>query len=150
MKFITGNLITLAQQGQFDIIVHGCNCHGVMGGGIARAIRDTWPAVYRADLAATTRDRSMLGSYSTAVFIVGDKDLRIINAYTQFGISHGDDVFEYEAFERVLERIAIDYPDATIGMPLIGCGLAGGDKERILGIIESAPNTDNITVVVFG
>ena len=35
MKIISGNLITLALEGHFDVIVHGCNCFGVMGAGIA-------------------------------------------------------------------------------------------------------------------
>lgn len=26
MKEVTGDLIKLAQDGQFDVIVHGCNC----------------------------------------------------------------------------------------------------------------------------
>jgi hypothetical protein len=32
---IQGNLITLALQGKFDVIVHGANCHSVMGAGLA-------------------------------------------------------------------------------------------------------------------
>jgi len=30
MKEITGNLITLAKEGHFDMIVHGCNCFCTM------------------------------------------------------------------------------------------------------------------------
>jgi O-acetyl-ADP-ribose deacetylase (regulator of RNase III) len=32
---VTGNLITLAKQGEFDVIAHGCNCFCTMGAGIA-------------------------------------------------------------------------------------------------------------------
>jgi len=37
MKYqeIEGDLIKLAKQGEFDVITHGCNCHNIMGAGIA-------------------------------------------------------------------------------------------------------------------
>jgi len=31
LKHATGNLIDMAEQGQFDVIVHGCNCLNTMG-----------------------------------------------------------------------------------------------------------------------
>ena len=39
MKTIQGNLIHLAQNGEFDLIVHGCNCFCTMGAGIAKGIK---------------------------------------------------------------------------------------------------------------
>ena len=38
MKTIKGNLITMAKEGKFDVIVHGCNCYHVMGGARSRCI----------------------------------------------------------------------------------------------------------------
>ena len=32
---VNGNLIKMALEGQFDVIVHGCNCHSTMGAGLA-------------------------------------------------------------------------------------------------------------------
>jgi O-acetyl-ADP-ribose deacetylase (regulator of RNase III) len=34
----TGDLLALALAGEFDAIVHGCNCHCTFGRGIAAAI----------------------------------------------------------------------------------------------------------------
>lgn len=31
LKHIKGNLIDLAEEGEFDIIIHGCNCQNTMG-----------------------------------------------------------------------------------------------------------------------
>jgi len=42
MKQIQGNVLTV----QNGIICHQANCQGVMGAGIAKAIRDKWPTVY--------------------------------------------------------------------------------------------------------
>ena len=50
MKIIQGDLVAMAQQGQFDVIVHGCNCFCAMGAGIAKSIRRAFPQAYEADL----------------------------------------------------------------------------------------------------
>ena len=39
MKTIHGNLIHVAQNCEFDLIVHGCNCFCAMGEGIAKGIK---------------------------------------------------------------------------------------------------------------
>lgn len=127
MKTVKGNLIDLAEAGEFDIIVHGCNCFNLMGGGIAREIRARYPGAYEADCQTTAGDREKLGTYTrfnTGEFI-------IVNAYTQFQISRGDDVFEYEAFLKILQTLSTQYPGKRFGFPMIGAGLAGGDWAKI-------------------
>ena len=40
MKHIVqGNLIALADAGQIDVLIHGCNCFCTMGAGIAKDIK---------------------------------------------------------------------------------------------------------------
>ena len=39
MKTVKGDLIHLALAGEFDVIVHGCNCYCTMGVGIAKTIK---------------------------------------------------------------------------------------------------------------
>jgi len=56
MKTIKGDLIALALSGKFDVIVHGSNCFCTMGAGIAKTIKETFPAAYRADLATKKGD----------------------------------------------------------------------------------------------
>jgi O-acetyl-ADP-ribose deacetylase (regulator of RNase III) len=50
MKKVKGDLIKLAKEGAFDLIIHGCNCFGTMGAGIARTIKSQFPVAYTADL----------------------------------------------------------------------------------------------------
>jgi O-acetyl-ADP-ribose deacetylase (regulator of RNase III) len=151
MLIITGNVVKLAMQGRFDVLVHGCNCFGTMGAGVARQIATLWPEALEVDRRATTHDRSMLGSYSKVLTKdENDNPLVIINAYTQFGISRGEDVFEYDAFAMVLDRLAVDFPDMVIGMPAIGCGLAGGNKKRVLSIIENSLANSQVVFVELG
>jgi hypothetical protein len=49
----------------------------------------------------------------------------------------GQDVFEYLAFDRVLTKISQRFGQWRIGLPLIGMGLAGGDPDRIIPMIEA-------------
>ena len=39
---VKGNLITLALQGQFNVIAHGCNCLSNMGAGLAPQMAKTF------------------------------------------------------------------------------------------------------------
>ena len=48
MNVVDGDLIKLALNGTFDVIVHGANCQCTMGAGIAKAIKATFPEAYEA------------------------------------------------------------------------------------------------------
>ena len=43
---IKGDLIKLAIKGDFDVIIHGCNCFCTMGAGIAKSIKTAFPEAY--------------------------------------------------------------------------------------------------------
>ena len=133
-----GNLLTLAEAGDFDVVIQGCNCFCAMGGGIAREIRVRYPHVAEADAQTSSGDYNKLGNYTKAIVKGEDEhSFIIINAYTQFNMSTGEDVFEYVAFELILQKIARLYGNYAIGLPYIGMGLARGDKNIIMQQIES-------------
>ena len=135
LKHKKGNLIDLAEAGEFAIIIHGCNCFHAMGGGIAKEIAQRYVGAAIADKEQTELGAmEKLGTwsiYNTGKFI-------ILNCYTQHIVSRNRDVFEYTAFELILDKLVRLYPHAKIGMPYIGMGLAGGDKDRIIAMIEKA------------
>lgn len=151
MKIIKGDLVQLAKDGHFDVIVHGCNCYHTMGSGIARTIREEFPEAYEADLKTVYGSRDKLGTYSFAVVQSLGNKFRIMNAYTQHSFGGGSDLFEYDKFQEFLDRVkGIDYClKERWGFPLIGCGLAGGDKKRILGMIEETLKDSDVTIVEF-
>jgi len=142
---ISGNLLTMADNGDFDIICHGANCFHKMASGIAGQIVKKWPEVAAADRQTEYGPRGKLGTFSE-VDIVGSSGhkFKILNAYTQFTYGRGKDIFEYAAFETFLNRLcATVYKLHTelgspvrIGFPMIGCGLAGGDPDRVLAILN--------------
>jgi len=133
MKTVKGDLLAMGKADEFDIIMHGCNCFNVMGAGIAAQIKLAFPEAWEVDRATIKGYSAKLGSYTIGM----DGRLVILNCYTQYSISRdGQDVFEYTAFERVLSKIAHRFGAWRIGLPLIGMGLAGGDKKRIMPLIE--------------
>lgn len=160
MKTIKGDLIKLAEDGEFNMIVQGCNCFWTMGGGLAGQLATKYPQVLEADKTQTDYgDKEKLGTWSVAT--VGD--FTVINAYTQYFFGMGKDVFDYDAFDKFLNdfRNMIEYYDENaniehrendsrqiytvrvreferfrIGFPMIGAGLAGGDWSRISKMIE--------------
>jgi O-acetyl-ADP-ribose deacetylase (regulator of RNase III) len=142
MKYLEGNLITLAKEGKFDVIIHGCNCFHTMGAGIAKYIKQEWPEVYTSDLETKKGDINKLGSIS---FVKVD-NLFIVNAYTQFN-HWGKNPVDYEAIRNSFKKVKIEFKGKKIGYPLIGCGLAGGDWNIVEKIINEELNNEDHTLI---
>ncbi|WP_087025356.1 macro domain-containing protein [Thaumasiovibrio subtropicus] len=149
MKEVEGDLIQMALEGHFDVIVHGCNCQCQMGKGIALSIKKLFPEAYEADLATEKGSREKLGSYSSANVSQLDASFTIVNAYTQFHWRGKGVKADYEAIQSVFVQIKNDFPGKRIGYPLIGAGLAGGDWDVISSIINKELKGENHTLVKF-
>jgi len=148
LYFKKGDLITMADHGDFDVIVHGCNCFNTMGAGIAKQIKNRYPGAWRVDQDTDCGDITKLGNWTQ----YETRHLTIINAYTQFKTrtENNQDVFEYASFDVILRKLTHLYADSRFGLPYIGMGLAGGDKDRIMSMIQSfAQNVDSVTLVEY-
>lgn len=146
MKRIDGDLIELAKDGYFDVIVHGCNCWNTMNAGIALQIKREFPEAWEVDRNTIKGYDRKLGRYSQYQYSSG---LIVINAYTQYrpGLNSLDE--NYKAIRSVFKSIAKEYPNSKIGIPAIGSGLAGGDFDTIWNIIEEETDGMNITMVIY-
>jgi O-acetyl-ADP-ribose deacetylase (regulator of RNase III) len=136
MKTIQGDLISLAIEGRFDVIVHGCNCFCKMGAGIAKQIKKEFPGAYVIDCISTKiGDISKLGNFTEVkVTIIKDITFMVINAYIQYNYGskgHAD----YDAIRKVFSKIREKYTGKRIAYPKIGAGLAKGDWDIIYKII---------------
>ena len=155
MKEIKGNLITMAKEGHFDVITHGCNCFCTMGAGIAPQIKKAFPDAWYADRATQKGDIMKLGCYTYAdVEIDNIGWLTVINSYSQYkyGRNHADGVetpIDYEALALALRKINKNYRGKSIGLPWIGAGLAGGDWNRIKKIIQTELNAMDVVIVEY-
>lgn len=142
MKTIKGDLIKLAEEGKFDIILQGCNCFHTQASGLAGQLATKYPEVLEADKETLYGDKNKLGKHSRVDISINEHEFSVLNVYTQYFFGLGKDVFEYSAFQGFLNNFSValgncPYSDKIkIGFPMIGAGLAGGDWSRISKMIE--------------
>jgi len=150
MKVVKGDLLKLAENGQFDVIIHGCNCFHTMGAGIARQISVKYPEAFEADLFTLKGSREKLGMFSTALIQYRVQfPFVIINAYTQFDYNASKKPVDYSAIREAFRKIKQIFGNCRIGYPMIGAGLAGGDWSIISTIIDEELEGCNHTLVEY-
>lgn len=130
ITYKTGNLFTT----DAPVIVHGCNCQGRMGSGIAKQIKENYPEAFDAYISPIVT-KLTLGNIIPAS--TGSKF--IINALTQDRYGFDGKLYtDYDAVRTCMKKISrLLLPQKpVIAMPKIGCGLGGGDWNIISKIIE--------------
>ena len=139
MKLIKFGDILSVNEG---IIVQGCNAQGVMGSGLAKAIREKYPEVYEEyarEFQNVMTDRKALLGSAQSVQIRSKKNLYIVNGITQeFYGKDGKKYVSYAAIQAVFAQVAIMAKSKRLEVhyPLIGAGLGGGDWAVISEIID--------------
>ena len=149
MNKIKGDLIELAIEGNFDLIIHGCNCFCTMGAGIAKTIKQKFPEAYKADLETEKGDKSKLGEISWVKTQTENGELIIVNGYTQFNWRGSGRKTDYDAIREVFRKVKKEFLGLRIGYPAIGAGLARGDWKIISEIIEQELKDENHTFVEY-
>ncbi|MBB6613161.1 macro domain-containing protein [Pontibacter sp. Tf4] len=149
MKTVKGDLVKKALRNEFDLIIHGCNCFCTMGAGIAKTIKQEFPEAYKADLATSKGDKSKLGSISSADITVNGKNLKVVNAYTQYEWRGKGVKADYEAIRSAFKAIKENFSGLRMAYPAIGAGLAGGNWEIISQIINEELAGEDHTMVIF-
>lgn len=164
MNSITGNAFDLAIDGEFDVLIHGCNCRKTMGAGFAKEAKRRFPQIFDADkryhAECGGKVKDMLGTCSWAVCLgEADHKFLVYNGYTQAthgrlknqkdgGKNRGLQV-DYSAIRSVFAFIAQDVPKSSkIGYPMIGAGLGGGDWGDISKIINEELEGHDHTLIV--
>lgn len=118
-------------------ICHQVNCRGVMGAGLAKQVKEKWPAVYQQykENCNAMFPEDLLGLND---FIPINDTVCIVNMYAQDKYGKDACYTNYKAFRECLTRIArqADKKTDIIRFPYkIGCGLAGGDWNIIQKLI---------------
>lgn len=120
------------------VLCHGCNAQGVMGSGVALAIKKKWPSAF---FAYNVAHRAMGGLKLGDVVWATTFDQKLIaNCVTQE--SYGRDGKRYVDYDAVrscmreVNRRCAELPHDAIAMPMIGAGLGGGDWSVISKVIE--------------
>jgi len=165
MKEIEGNLLDITR----GIIVHGCNCQGVMGSGVALAVKTKYKEVFK----AYSNTEPALGRVVICTSVIDDvcekykmwvdqtlpKELYIVNALTQnsYG-SDGKRYVDYDAISACFYQVKMVAKELKLPVyfPLIGAGLGGGDwaeiskridqvlGDEVEGILVKLPKVENL------
>jgi O-acetyl-ADP-ribose deacetylase (regulator of RNase III) len=143
-----------------------------MGGGIAYAISKTFTNAVMRDLQTPYADKNKLGTFSFSAEavkqeliydfesrqlidhaekhhlskddLICDKTLFVVNAYTQY--KPGKDLHVW-AMAAALARVAEEFSGMVFGMPLIGCGIAGGDWDELREMVDIIFHKEELIVV---
>ncbi len=124
------------------IIIHGCNAQGVMGSGVARAIRYKWPHVFDKYQRKYVKQGGL--NLGQIVWANVEPYKFIGNAITQENYGRtGTRYVDYDAVSKVFAEVyaalsnlcemdLIPYDlEPAVAIPKIGAGLGGGDWDII-------------------
>ena len=132
MKYIHQNICSVTK----GVIAHGCNCQGVMGAGVAKALRDKYPNVFTEYAAfikdwkkSKCEDEDLLGLVN---FVNINESLIVANCLTQQ--LHGRDG-RYAVPDAIKTSLSTTFYLASsnelpLYLPKIGAGLGGLDWEQ--------------------
>ena len=146
-----GNIVKDLKRG---ILVQQVNAQGVMASGVAKELREAYPAVLEDYALAvgplgtqTNRGQDLLG---TRVWSRINDDLWICSLVSQqfYGRKAGHRYTSYDALDTGFSYIAIQakHLNLPVHYPLIGCGLGGGDWSIVSAIIEKNLGTIDHTL----
>lgn len=152
IRYIKGDA-TAPQAKGVKVIAHVCNDLGGWGKGFVLAISRRWAepeSAYR----AWHRGRPQSGFRLGAVqHVQVDRYTWVTNMVAQRGMRTGSKgpPIRYDALEECLAVLAEQAVQlrASVHMPRIGCGLAGGNWERVEPLIVSHLSGNDVPVTVY-
>jgi O-acetyl-ADP-ribose deacetylase (regulator of RNase III) len=152
LRIIKGDATSPQAKGP-KIVAHVCNDLGGWGKGFVLAISRRWPQPERA-YRGWHRDRAGNDFGLGATQLVQVRaDIWVANMVAQRGIRTGSSgpPIRYDAVERCLAALAghARSLSASVHMPRIGCGLAGGRWDRIEPLIVAALCTRDVAVTIY-
>ncbi|MEV5872664.1 macro domain-containing protein [Streptomyces sp. NPDC052101] len=152
IRYVRGDATVPSVKGA-KVIAHVCNDIGGWGKGFVLALSRRWPEPERA-YRAWHRDRAKndFGLGAVQLVRVGPQ-LWVANMIGQRGVKPGGKgvPVRYEAIDTALARLADEVIElgASVHMPRIGCGLAGGTWSRTEPLIAERLVKRGITVTVY-
>lgn len=147
MKTVQDDIFNGLQTHAIQAMMHVCNNAGVMGAGIAAAVKKRYPAAYSAYLDYSFHNSGLnLGTISTTA--------SVINLHAQDGYGNdGRRYLNYEALYVSLTRArewCIKNSIVTIGIPYgMGANRAGGDWAVVCAMVDSTFIDSGITVSIY-
>lgn len=150
IRYVTGDATRPEGDGH-RIIAHCCNDAGGWGRGFVLAVSKRWRSPEDHYRGLHRAGELRLGD---AHLIPVEADVTVSNLVAQHGYSRPDaPAIRYDALERALEQLAVfatlGRQVATVHMPRIGCGLAGGTWDQVEPLIAEHLTARGIAVTVY-
>ena len=135
------------------ILVHVCNDIGAWGRGFVVALSRCWPEPEQHYRAWHRGGDSVPFELGQVQFVPVSESIVVANLVGQHGIRSSDSSppVRYEAIRAGLQRVATHAQsvNASIHMPRIGCGLAGGSWGVVESIVREELAAKGIVVIVY-
>lgn len=132
-------------------IVQQCNAQGVMGSGLAKQIRDKYPIVYKEYKKLcdyyTMNHVSLLG-LCQVIKVNNDRFVANIIGQEYYG-RDGKRYTNYNALIRGFTRLFLNTNHDIAISYLIGCGLGGGDWNKIMNILTILSEDFPYNIVIY-
>lgn len=149
INYIKGDATAPVGDGK-KIICHICNDVGGWGAGFVMALSKKWESPEK-QYRRLGKKSLILGNVQ---FVVADNDIVVANMIAQRDIKPNDmgvPPVRYAAIDVCFQKVArmAKSMNASIVMPRIGCGLAGGQWDYIEPIIKHRLSEHDIEVTVY-
>ena len=135
------------------IIVHVCNDIGAWGRGFVMEISKKWPEPERCYRSWHRGEECKPFALGEVQFVKVSDSIWVANLIGQRDVKpqNGIPPVRYEAIQKGLKTISTEAKrnEATIHMPRIGCGLAGGQWGKVGKIVEEELINQGVPVTVY-
>lgn len=149
INYVVGDATNPQGEGN-KIITHVCNDIGAWGAGFVMALSAKWSEPEESFRWWASHGVAANYFLSHTQYVKVEEDIWVANMVAQSGIRSVDNPhpLDYHSLEVCLLNVADSarYESASIHMPRIGCGLAGGSWEKVSEIIERSMHDLSVTV----
>ena len=152
ISYLTGDATHPVGDGP-KILVHVCNDIGAWGRGFVVAISRRWPEPEKHYRKWHRDGANIPFELGQVQFVPVSDDITVANLIGQHSIrsTQSSTPVRYEAIRAGLQRVASHARTtaASVHMPRIGCGLAGGSWNVVEGIVREELVAKGVAVVVY-
>ena len=135
------------------IIAHICNDIGGWGRGFVLSLSQQHSNAETAYRSWYHENEDIPFELGQVQFVQSHGEVRVANMIAQHGIFIKDDLppIRYGALQACLYKVACDAlaTGASVHMPRIGCGLAGGEWSKVERVIEATLGDKGVSVYVY-
>lgn len=133
---------------EFDALAQGVNTQGLMGAGIAVPFKENWPAMYEDYKETCEKFGPALGGLVHIYRHIFEPEPVIYNMFSQVMPGRNGD---YRLLQQAAISVLFDAEDNgyySVGLPWIGCGIAGLEKHNVEHIFKNVFDDSEVDFIL--